>query len=436
MPCSPFVGNFQHAPSAGNRSRSAFFERHLISEEDHERQKRIKTNPYTGTFHFFPGRYSTLHGLRRFRHHPPFHSSFDELDRLAHMSRQVSERVRTAGNPSLAAVFMNGVFSSSSAVYARVSVFPQRSCAFAGMQPEVAQSAGQRYRYGGNVDVSRKYGVSLDDCSIMNKASAGYREILYRWNGFRLHYLKKHPHQQQGPGAGMHHARFHLRSRSLSFALDRGGSSSMGGGMSSTVGPGSLVMARAGSVSSSTGVLSPQTLYDAAGGADGGGLMSPTDQSGRGRPRSPQRKAQLARTGGALSSTTGGMGGDWRGEDGERRGKIRRTSSVSLQLHRPISPPCPTGMPRLSGMGTSGVLQVVEEGPARQAGGAGGSCCSKNMPLVVQQRKISDTYDVMKDAVLGEGSFAAVYVAYHKEDGREVAVKAIKKRCVSQTASS
>lgn len=439
---SPFVGNFQHAPSAGNRSRSSFFERHLISEEDHERQQRIKTNPYTGTFHFFPGRYSTLHGLQRFRHgsHHHLHSSFDELDRLADMSRRVTERVRKADNPSLAAVFMNGVFSSSSAVYARVSVFPVRSCVFTQLQPEGMQTGGQRYRYGGAVDMYRKFGTSLDDGCLKNKAASAYRDILYRWNGFRLHHMKKYQEIQQERQSRLHH----YRSRSSS--QERLNASLMS--------------------STSLGMSLRMNSLNTTG--RGGGPMSPPgvehsvslDQTFSRRGRSPVRKLVLARNGpfngtgtfnangtgtfnangtgsfnsngtfnttsNAMSATSTAPLAGLEEEEGGRQGKIRRTSQTRQQQSTHYAPQ----QLRVHSPPTTAANQLMPDLMSTRSNGSS-SPTAIGKPLVVQRRKITDTYDVHKELVLGEGSFAAVYVSHHRDTKEEYAVKAIKKRCVA-----
>eukprot|EP00624_Nannochloropsis_granulata_P002959 evm.model.NODE_25073_length_5898_cov_20.985588.1 len=44
------------------------------------------------------------------------------------------------------------------------------------------------------------------------------------------------------------------------------------------------------------------------------------------------------------------------------------------------------------------------------------------------RRKVGDAYDVDQSVILGEGSYAAVYGAVHRESGEKVAVKAIKRR--------
>lgn len=163
----------------------------MVSEEDHERQKRIKTNPFTGTFHYLPGKYSDLHGLQRFRKRKGFRASLDELDRLAKFGKSVSDNVRKAENTSLATTFMNSIFSASS-VYVLNSLYPRKSKTASELVPDHLQvHPNQRYRYGGAVDMLRKCGSSLDDSSLTNvRGPSQYREILYSLNGFRLYFVQ------------------------------------------------------------------------------------------------------------------------------------------------------------------------------------------------------------------------------------------------------
>ena len=56
----------------------------------------------------------------------------------------------------------------------------------------------------------------------------------------------------------------------------------------------------------------------------------------------------------------------------------------------------------------------------RKVGGGGGE--------EEGRRKVGDEYDVDQSVILGEGSYAAVYGAVHRETGERVAVKAIKRR--------
>lgn len=364
-----------------------------------------------------------MHGLQRFRHgsHHHLHSSFDELDRLADMSRRVTERVRKADNPSLAAVFMNGVFSSSSAVYARVSVFPVRSCVFTQLQPEGMQTGGQRYRYGGAVDMYRKFGTSLDDGCLKNKAASAYRDILYRWNGFRLHHMKKYQEIQQERQSRLQH----YRSRSSS--QERLNASLM----SST----SLGMSLRMNSLNSTG--------------RGGGPMSPPgvehsvslDHTFNRRGRSPVRKLVLPRNGtfngtssfsangsfstssNAMSATSTAPLAGLEEEEGGRQGKIRRTSQTRQQQSQHYPPQ----QLRVHSPPTTAANQLMPDLMSTRSNGSS-SPTAIGKPLVVQRRKITDTYDVHKELVLGEGSFAAVYVAHHRDTKEEYAVKAIKKR--------
>lgn len=59
-------------------------------------------------------------------------------------------------------------------------------------------------------------------------------------------------------------------------------------------------------------------------------------------------------------------------------------------------------------------------GVVRKVGGGGGE--------EEGRRKVGDEYDVDQSVILGEGSYAAVYGAVHRETGERVAVKAIKRR--------
>ena len=62
----PYIGYFHYSP-AQSRNLNLFFADNVISTEEMERRKRIRNHPFTGNFHFAPGKYSDLHDLRRYR---------------------------------------------------------------------------------------------------------------------------------------------------------------------------------------------------------------------------------------------------------------------------------------------------------------------------------------------------------------------------------
>ena len=47
---NPYLGNFHHAPPAGNVG-AKYFKKQLTSEEEIEKQKAYRNNPLIGTFH-------------------------------------------------------------------------------------------------------------------------------------------------------------------------------------------------------------------------------------------------------------------------------------------------------------------------------------------------------------------------------------------------
>ncbi|ETV85448.1 hypothetical protein H257_03184 [Aphanomyces astaci] len=63
---NPFVGSFHHAPSAGNRG-AAYFAGDIVFTPELEMRKKLRQNPFAGTFHALPGYYDPLHGLKNFR---------------------------------------------------------------------------------------------------------------------------------------------------------------------------------------------------------------------------------------------------------------------------------------------------------------------------------------------------------------------------------
>ncbi|RHY27317.1 hypothetical protein DYB32_006866, partial [Aphanomyces invadans] len=63
---NPFVGSFHHAPSAGNRG-AAYFAGDIVFAPELEMRKKLRQNPFAGTFHALPGYYDPLHGLKNFR---------------------------------------------------------------------------------------------------------------------------------------------------------------------------------------------------------------------------------------------------------------------------------------------------------------------------------------------------------------------------------
>ena len=56
---NPYLGNFHHAPPAGNVG-AKYFQKQLTSEEEIEKQKAYRNNPLLGTFHPLPKAYSKL----------------------------------------------------------------------------------------------------------------------------------------------------------------------------------------------------------------------------------------------------------------------------------------------------------------------------------------------------------------------------------------
>ena len=62
----PYIGYFHYSP-AQSRNLNLFFADNVITTEEMERRKRIRNHPFTGNFHFAPGKYSDLHDLRRYR---------------------------------------------------------------------------------------------------------------------------------------------------------------------------------------------------------------------------------------------------------------------------------------------------------------------------------------------------------------------------------
>jgi serine/threonine protein kinase len=62
----PHIGYFHYSPTQ-TRSLNLYFYENFTPIEEVERRKRIKLHPYTGNFHFAPGKYSDLHGLEKYR---------------------------------------------------------------------------------------------------------------------------------------------------------------------------------------------------------------------------------------------------------------------------------------------------------------------------------------------------------------------------------
>lgn len=63
---SPYIGYFHYSPTQ-SRNLNLFFADNVISTQEMERRKKIKNHPFTGCFHFAPGKFSDLHGLERYR---------------------------------------------------------------------------------------------------------------------------------------------------------------------------------------------------------------------------------------------------------------------------------------------------------------------------------------------------------------------------------
>jgi len=453
---SPFVGVFQHAPGAGNRARATFFDNLLLTEEEHERRKRIKTNPFTGTFHFLPGRYSSLHGLQRFRerHRQQAHAglmtaSFDELNRLAALSaRAVSQSIESADKKSMSDKFLKGALALSAEQYQqsrRRSLYPHKTKNGQAWYAELTMTNGlPRQRYGGAVDISRKFGNSLDDCCVTGlrttwRGPSLYRDILYRWNGFRVYYV--HKMRRQGPGMWRRRGSMgsmllgsngedeqlatHRRAsknwrRASSVALTglwwgRGGGNGGGGQRQGTVG-----LSRSTTLPSNRALSSGHMAVPTASVDEGGG------RKGRSPPRLQHLIPEgLGRAGGGEDYAMGhdyhhsrspcaregmsapGFSGTQEHHGGTRgdRPEYRRSQTATLISAHLLH-------------GTAG----EEEGGGKQ-GRAGKTGHERERP-----RKVGDDYDVDQNQVLGEGSYAAVYGGVHRASQDQVAVKAIKRR--------
>ena len=467
---SPFLGNFQHAPSAGNRSRASFFEKLLMTEEEHERRRRIKTNPFTGTFHFFPGRYSNLHGLQRFRERHQqavggsfMTTSFDELDRLAALGRAVSKKVKEADNPAFAAVFMDGVFSVSPVQQTqRRSFYPHKTKSGQAWYAELTMTNGlPRHRYGGAVDTSRKFGSSLDDCCLTAlkttlTAPSLYREILYRWNGFRLHFYKRmRPSARARPlglghGGGSMDMSFGMTRRasatwrrdsatSLAGLVGEGGRGGGGGGGGGGDRGGhhqrhlshshsSMSMSR----THSTGHMVLPYLVDEGGGGGGGGggyRIVKTNKGGGSRspptPRAADSGGGGGGGGGGESDYT--MGHEYYHPPSPRAdeamiGRLRRASihpppagSVLRQASAPVLGGGEGGRGGEVALVPPTLLQASPKGslppkhpstavaahraPAAAARGGGGGGGQEDVAL--SKRKVGDKYDVDQAEILG-----------------------------------
>ena len=63
---SPHIGYFHYSPTQ-TRSLNLYFYENVTPMDEVERRRRIKLHPYTGNFHFAPGKYSDLHGLEKYR---------------------------------------------------------------------------------------------------------------------------------------------------------------------------------------------------------------------------------------------------------------------------------------------------------------------------------------------------------------------------------
>jgi hypothetical protein len=82
---SPHIGYFHYSPTQ-TRSLNLYFYENVTPMDEVERRKRIRSHPYTGNFHFAPGKYSDLHGLEKYRKsrwkrpENPVHETEDEGD--------------------------------------------------------------------------------------------------------------------------------------------------------------------------------------------------------------------------------------------------------------------------------------------------------------------------------------------------------------------
>lgn len=483
---SPFLGTFQHAPSAGNRSRASFFENLLLTEEEHERRKRIKTNPYTGTFHFLPGRYSSLHGLQRFRDRHQqeaggglMTASFDELDRLAALGRAVSQKATEADNPMFAAVFMNGAFALNPVQFQqsqRRSLYPHKTKSGLAWYAELTMTNGlPRQRYGGAVDTSRKFGKrgSLDDCCLMGMRTtlvkpSLYRQILYKWNGFRVHFVRRMKGRAGGREGGWAAVRRRMSVGGF------GGGDGVGGGMvrrasstwrrdSSTTLAGLMAGGREGGHTHHHGQQQQQqqqqglqahgrqqsSLGMSMSHSSSGYIMGRTQSTGH--MQLPSLVLEEGGAGGAPGSALGGGGGGYR----SLHSKVGGTEDYSMghEYYHPLSPsgnnpalppsPLQQQQHQLQQLSKRSMSMAMVAGQlTRGGGGKGGEGRPPKPPGGVARkggregeeeggegrRKVGDDYDVDQKVILGEGSYAAVYGAVHRESGKKVAVKAIKRR--------
>jgi hypothetical protein len=300
-------------------------------------------------------------------------------------------------------VFVNGIFTPS--VVTRVSLYPHRSRAGRELDGHHgAPFGGQRYRYGRAVDTFRRGGASLDDCSLTNRGTCSlYRDILFRWNGFRIYYQRHLAPQCQAFGPRRHRVSSLERTLVLSASFSMSmGVAGAGGGM---VRSSSLLDATQAVPSHQRFSLSQQHRGKSLGAGLGGGVLnsstgsegSNSDEDGVLYADGGESTSRGLSDGGSVASSSSSSRVD-------RRGHFRRSASW-----------VPGGF---TGSHQGGAGWWTQQGAVRHVG----------RPLVVQHGTMSDKYDIIQQEVLGEGTYASVYVATDKATGRERAVKAIKRR--------
>ena len=65
---NPYIGYFHYSPNASGSRHYEYISPDITSTAEVQRRRQIKFHPLTGCFHFAPGKYSDLHGLKNYRH--------------------------------------------------------------------------------------------------------------------------------------------------------------------------------------------------------------------------------------------------------------------------------------------------------------------------------------------------------------------------------
>jgi hypothetical protein len=96
---SPYIGYFHYSPTQ-SRNLNLFFADNVISTQEMARRKKIKNHPFTGCFHFAPGKFSELHGLERYRSHSVYPAAapdagVDVLDKFAVFCEKMERRIES-----------------------------------------------------------------------------------------------------------------------------------------------------------------------------------------------------------------------------------------------------------------------------------------------------------------------------------------------------